>query len=68
MEKNNFLERITLKVKEQIEREKKQWPIESLEEVFKKDRRLPSFKDAFLKNNYPCYQLNKLDVFSLIMI
>ena len=53
MEKNNFLERITLKVKEQIEREKKQWPIESLEEVFKKDRRLPSFKDAFLKNNYP---------------
>ncbi|MDC0254029.1 indole-3-glycerol phosphate synthase TrpC [Bacteriovoracales bacterium] len=53
MAKNNFLERITLKVKEQVEREKKQWPVESLEEAFKKDGRFPSFKEAFLKKKYP---------------
>ena len=53
MAKNNFLERITLKVKEQVEREKKQWPVESLEEAFKKGCRLPSFREAFLKKKYP---------------
>lgn len=51
--KNSFLEKITLKVKEQVEREKKQWPIESLEEAQRKAPLAVSFRESFLRKDYP---------------
>jgi indole-3-glycerol phosphate synthase len=52
---NSFLSRIYKKVKEQVEREKKQWPIESLEEAFQHigPCKKPSFRSLFLEENGP---------------
>ena len=52
---NSFLSRIYKKVKEQVEREKKQWPIESLEEAFQHSEinQKPSFRNLFLEGNGP---------------
>ncbi len=50
---NSFLSRIYKKVKEQVEREKKQWPVESLEEVFKhiNNQKELSFGKSLIKNH-----------------
>ena len=52
---NNFLSRIYKKVKDQVEREKKQWPIESLEDAFQQVNisKKSSFKESFLKGSNP---------------
>ena len=52
---NTFLSRIYKKVKTQVEREKKQWPIESLEEAFQHvniSKRV-SFRESFLEGSRP---------------
>ena len=52
---NSFLSRIYKKVKEQVETEKKQWPIESLEEIYQHvdNSKKRSFRESFLKENGP---------------
>ena len=52
---NSFLSRIYKKVKEQVEREKKQWPIESLEESFQhiNNSEESSFRKSFFKGDGP---------------
>ena len=52
---NSFLSRIYRKVKEQVEREKKQWPVESLEEAFKhiNNHKKLNFGKSLIKNPGP---------------